>query len=1193
MHIMTGGGQDEPFVPILFIVPILFFLSAVLRDMGLRFITPTFSRWLLKFGVAVGCRTMIILQALAMPEKQSVYFKRYSKVEFFIIAWTAYIIALPVLAEALVSGGTLVTIVAMAVLFPGHFRPEVNPWNVTIQGIAATAFGIGHAYYQQRRQRMAELARLRRGGGGGKLAAAEQEDNALAEALAMSSKTAAAEGEASGGCSTSAAAAAADATAGAAAVSSSLAAVRRIHNLRASAYVSPARPCRFAIKVQHAHIGDLPADLLSVVNQQVLAGSGWQAVSAFAREGCVELVLDLRPTLPNRVPYGGALAAAAAAAAAAADDDSHAYSDQDVRRNAAAAAAVTRVAAAAVAAAADLPAAAAAMDPAALSDLGRSIVAYLHSAGLIRPEREPCVTLQLGDGAVSLRWCEDRQEWLNEGDEDIVGSGGGMAGMARAPTLSSVTPRVAAWPGPGAALRLTAAVQGPSAEEVLAGGGIVVRTSTAQLSYSVVRVDTVAPTAGSAPSSPARGDGGMSGSDVQIVVAELLVHGAPVSGLVMVEARSSGGLVSAPCAVVVDPQPDLVAGLAEMAGAMDPESADAVLMDYGTWLDAAAAAAVAAAASGWDVGRDAPASGGGGSDTRSAAPLRPSSATALWAGLAADVPYAVVPAAAAAVAAGGAASEAVPSAASVSSAAAMPSSPLLAVAADLLTAACQHGGGAAAAAAVVDRLIAAVVACDARPPAAALAALLAAVPAAPTQAGALHLAVAAQSRPVAEVLVRWHERLLSGGASGSSAAAAAGPALASPWVARAVCGVTPLHVAAGLPDGGAMASWVLSRYPAAAAAWRTVRSDDGLSPSDLAALLGGGRWRRTAWQASGAVAAARKLLDPPLELLWGFRDTVRERRYTEAVSCQAAGLLYAALNVVFIPAVSLAKGLLYGSTAACGTGAVLAALAFHAPHAAPLVAWLCATARVASPTSAAASAAAMAAAVRRRGGAAGSGGYTLCPGPNHTSTAAAAAAAAAIPAYNSAAAATACAPLSMPFPSSVNLPLPPAAAAGGELRASVLALHLVRACVKAAMGLGVWPFRAVLPDSAVAILAAGGDIALEAVMRPLLEQIGLPARLLLSLADLPAMMLLYRGIEAEHPGAFPKPLHRALVYEAVLLGVTALVSATNRARFLRLEERSRAIWAGASVAAAAAGGASAVAGASATGSMRRKTLDPR
>lgn len=90
------------------------------------------SRTLLKFGIAVGCRTMILLKSLLLG-KSSLYYKRYSKVEFFIIAWTAYIIEIPVPHEAAVSGGTAVIIAAMAALFPHHFLPEVNPINVALQ----------------------------------------------------------------------------------------------------------------------------------------------------------------------------------------------------------------------------------------------------------------------------------------------------------------------------------------------------------------------------------------------------------------------------------------------------------------------------------------------------------------------------------------------------------------------------------------------------------------------------------------------------------------------------------------------------------------------------------------------------------------------------------------------------------------------------------------------------------------------------------------------------------------------------------------------------------------------------------------------------------------------------------------------------------------------------------------------------
>jgi hypothetical protein len=79
-HIMYGGGQDEPFVPILFIVPLLFFAASALRRMGRPVMSENAARTMLKFGVAIGCRSVILLRSLAHPEKESVYYKRYSKV---------------------------------------------------------------------------------------------------------------------------------------------------------------------------------------------------------------------------------------------------------------------------------------------------------------------------------------------------------------------------------------------------------------------------------------------------------------------------------------------------------------------------------------------------------------------------------------------------------------------------------------------------------------------------------------------------------------------------------------------------------------------------------------------------------------------------------------------------------------------------------------------------------------------------------------------------------------------------------------------------------------------------------------------------------------------------------------------------------------------------------------------------------
>lgn len=81
IHIMTNGGQDEPYVPILFSVPLIFLAICFLRDvLGLRVMSDMASRTFLKLGIAVGCRTMILLQSAFYPDKESLYYKRYSKV---------------------------------------------------------------------------------------------------------------------------------------------------------------------------------------------------------------------------------------------------------------------------------------------------------------------------------------------------------------------------------------------------------------------------------------------------------------------------------------------------------------------------------------------------------------------------------------------------------------------------------------------------------------------------------------------------------------------------------------------------------------------------------------------------------------------------------------------------------------------------------------------------------------------------------------------------------------------------------------------------------------------------------------------------------------------------------------------------------------------------------------------------------
>ncbi len=68
-------------MPILFCVPLIFLTICFLRDvLGLRVMSDTASRTFLKLGIAVGCRTMILLQSAFYPDKESLYYKRYSKV---------------------------------------------------------------------------------------------------------------------------------------------------------------------------------------------------------------------------------------------------------------------------------------------------------------------------------------------------------------------------------------------------------------------------------------------------------------------------------------------------------------------------------------------------------------------------------------------------------------------------------------------------------------------------------------------------------------------------------------------------------------------------------------------------------------------------------------------------------------------------------------------------------------------------------------------------------------------------------------------------------------------------------------------------------------------------------------------------------------------------------------------------------
>lgn len=91
--ILEGGGQDEPFVPWLFFVPLLFLASCAWRGV-LRLPCYSFhtSRVLLKGGIALGCRGAILARSLADPSFRSVYCQRYAHIEFFIMAYTAWVV---------------------------------------------------------------------------------------------------------------------------------------------------------------------------------------------------------------------------------------------------------------------------------------------------------------------------------------------------------------------------------------------------------------------------------------------------------------------------------------------------------------------------------------------------------------------------------------------------------------------------------------------------------------------------------------------------------------------------------------------------------------------------------------------------------------------------------------------------------------------------------------------------------------------------------------------------------------------------------------------------------------------------------------------------------------------------------------------------------------------------------------------
>ncbi|GIL61473.1 hypothetical protein Vafri_15912 [Volvox africanus] len=923
-HIMYGGGQDEMIVPILFIVPLIFSTVVLLRHLGLRLMSDAAVRTLLKFGVAVGCRSMILLQSLANPTKESVYYKRYSKVEFCIIAWTAYIIELPMWHEALVSGGTAVVVLLLCTLFPHHMLPEVNPVNVATQAVAAAALGVAHAYYQQRRRIAECAARAARTVAKAAAAAVEEEEEEekrpkqqqgretggqtgapgvtdpstsacispapTPENVSYVQKSADTPDGATGGLGSSsppvlrtAAAAVARAPSP---VSASVAVIRHLHSGSVRPYVSPARLCRLSMKVQHAHLADLPPNMMAVINMEILSRSGWQVISAHAREGCVELVLDLRPLVAARPSaYGNNDTMA---------DDRLALPDQDQPDGAASVGSGEDDGGAAAAEAAR-------MDTDSLLELGRSIVSYLQSTGVIRPDRERSVVLQMGTDTVVLTWQPDTQSWVATEGED-GGSPSAAAAVAappllppsHLPKLQHISPRVVLWQGPVTArIHLTALISGPSAEEVLAGGGLVVRCGACTLPYTVLTVrqqDTEA--------------SAMAAVELPLpppLVVDLAVNDAPSRGLLLVEARTSSGLLSSSAAVIVHHDTAVVSGLAALAAAMDDTSADAMLTDYGTWLDLARTqTAAAAATSGAQHGDDDVVAGGDGGKGTSSGTTAAADGVAQWTFSGALFPNFH----------GG------PSAAGASSCCTMSpyreairgriwsadgaagsgriSAAMRTVAADLMGVCCRgtcgSGGSggdtsdtAAAVAAVADHLIACVIVCDdVRLPADALTALMEAVPSSPIGAGALHMAIAAGLRPVVEVIVGWYDTLC-----GSAA-------VKDLWLSRASCGVTPLHVAAAVPDGGVMAAWLLYKYDTAAEMWEApeAASDDGMTPSALAAQLGGRWWLRPWRRVSGVVRDIRRALTPPaplghaVELLWGFRDPPLERRFAEALSGQ-------------------------------------------------------------------------------------------------------------------------------------------------------------------------------------------------------------------------------------------------------------------------------------------------------------------
>lgn len=107
----------------------------------------------------------------------------------------------------------------------------------------------------------------------------------------------------------------------------------------------------------------------------------------------------------------------------------------------------------------------------------------------------------------------------------------------------------------------------------------------------------------------------------------------------------------------------------------------------------------------------------------------------------------------------------------------------------------------------------------------------------------LRSAVMSQQVAMVDVAAAWAQEAAaaeSTAACGTAARNKSAHAATSPWMAKDSCGLTPLHLAAVLPDTGAIAEHVLASFPCARSAWSTCCDARGVTAADLARSSGAG-----------------------------------------------------------------------------------------------------------------------------------------------------------------------------------------------------------------------------------------------------------------------------------------------------------------------------------------------------------------